>query len=119
MGLWSEGGFDALSDTRGSGAFIVWLEFTEVEVRGGLLPFYADLLRIDKNPLIQPTLSERVLVRGELSLSAQRAVGCGTLPPGAGRSGNVEVYAAPPKYRPHSSGSRFRPTIRRAIGSES
>jgi hypothetical protein len=45
------------------GAFIVGLEFTEVEVRGALLPFYADLLRIDKNPRIQPTLSERVLVR--------------------------------------------------------
>ena len=40
------------------------LEFSEVEVRGGLLPFYADLLRIDKSPRIQPTLSERVLVRG-------------------------------------------------------
>jgi hypothetical protein len=48
---------------QGGGAFIVGLEFTEVEVSGGgLLPFYADLLRIDKNPRIQPTLSERVLV---------------------------------------------------------
>ena len=48
---------------QGSGAFIVGLEFTEMEVRGGLLPFYADLLRIDKNPRIQPTLSERVFIR--------------------------------------------------------
>jgi len=47
---------------QGGGSFIVGLEFTEVEVRGGSLPFYADLLRIDKNPRIQPTLSERVLV---------------------------------------------------------
>jgi hypothetical protein len=46
-----------------AGAFIVGLEFTEVEVRGGLLPFYADLLRIDKNSRIQPTLSERVFIR--------------------------------------------------------
>ena len=46
---------------QGGGSFIVGLEFTEVEVRGGSLPFYADLLRIDKNPRIQPALSERVL----------------------------------------------------------
>jgi len=29
---------------QGGGAFIVGLEFTEVEVRGRLLPFYADPL---------------------------------------------------------------------------
>ena len=57
------GEFAALSDMRG-GTFIVGLEFTEVEMHdGGWLLFYADLLRIDKSPQIQPTLSERVLVR--------------------------------------------------------
>jgi hypothetical protein len=44
-------------------AFIVGLEFTETEAHGETLPFYADLLRIDKNPQITPTLSERVFVR--------------------------------------------------------
>jgi hypothetical protein len=49
---------------QGGGAFIVGLEFTEVAVRGGgPLLFYADLLRIDKNPRIKPTRSEEVLVR--------------------------------------------------------
>lgn len=43
--------------------FIVGLEFTEIEANGRALPFYADLLRIDKNPLIRPTFSERVFVR--------------------------------------------------------
>jgi len=43
--------------------FIVGLEFTDVEARGQILPFYADLLRIDKNQLITPTLSERIFVR--------------------------------------------------------
>ena len=47
----------------GSWDFIVGLEFTEVEVNGGPLRFYADLLRIDRNPGIRPTLSERVPVR--------------------------------------------------------
>jgi hypothetical protein len=56
---------------RGGGAFIVGLEFTEVEVRGGILPFYADLLRIDKNPRIKPTLSERVLVRVEAGVQSK------------------------------------------------
>ena len=49
---------------EGGAAFIVGLEFTEMAVRGGgPLLFYADLLRIDKNPRIKPTRSERVLVR--------------------------------------------------------
>jgi hypothetical protein len=49
---------------EGGAAFIVGLEFTELAVRGGgPLLFYADLLRIDKNPRIKPTRSERVLVR--------------------------------------------------------
>ena len=43
-------------------AFIVGLEFTEIDVRGRSIPFYADLLRIEKNPLIKPALSERVFV---------------------------------------------------------
>jgi len=44
------------------GIFIVGLEFTEVEVGGDLLPFYADFLRTDKNPRIQAQHSGRVLV---------------------------------------------------------
>jgi hypothetical protein len=56
---------------QGGGAFIVGLEFTEVEVHGGLLPFYADLLRIDKNPRIQPTLSERVLVHDRVGVETR------------------------------------------------
>jgi hypothetical protein len=44
--------------------FAVGLEFSEVEVRGELLPFYADLLRVDKDPRIQPELSRRVFVSG-------------------------------------------------------
>jgi hypothetical protein len=47
-----------------SGVFAVGLEFTDVEVRGESLPFYADLLRLDKDPRIQPELSRRVLVPG-------------------------------------------------------
>lgn len=41
-------------------AFIVGLEFTEVEVQGASLPFYADFLSIDKDPRIQPALTEPV-----------------------------------------------------------
>jgi len=42
--------------------FGVGLELTDVEVRGEWLPFYADLLRVDKDPRIQLELSRRVLV---------------------------------------------------------
>jgi hypothetical protein len=47
----------------GGKTFAVGLEFIEIEVRGRRLPFYADLLRIDRNPAITPTLSERVFLR--------------------------------------------------------
>lgn len=47
-----------------SGAFAVGLEFSDVEVGGESLPFYADLLRLDKNPRIQPELTRRILVPG-------------------------------------------------------
>ncbi len=52
-------------------AFIVGLEFSEIEVRGRIVPFYADLLRIEKNPLIRPSLSEKVFVRraGEIQVN--------------------------------------------------
>lgn len=43
--------------------FGVGLEFSEVEVSGTRLPFYADLLRVDKDKRIQAALSERVLAR--------------------------------------------------------
>jgi hypothetical protein len=45
-------------------SFIVGLEFTEIEVQGRIVPFYADLLRIDKNPLIVTRLSERIWAPG-------------------------------------------------------
>ena len=45
------------------GVFGVGLELTEVESRGEWLPFYADLLRVDKDPRIQLELSRRVFVR--------------------------------------------------------
>jgi hypothetical protein len=45
-----------------SADFIVGLEFTEVEVSGGPLRFYADLLSMDKRPGIRQSLSEQVLV---------------------------------------------------------
>ncbi len=43
--------------------FIVGIEFTDVEVSGQPLRFYADLLRMDKNPAIRPALAESVIVR--------------------------------------------------------
>jgi len=53
------------------GAFILALEFTEVDAPGGSLPFYADLLRIDKNPEIQPIFSERVIVNSSQGVQAR------------------------------------------------
>jgi hypothetical protein len=47
---------------RDRGVFAVGLEFTGVEVRGESLPFYADLLRIDKDRRIQPTLDRQIFV---------------------------------------------------------
>jgi len=38
------------------------LEFTEVETSGGPLRFYADLLRMDRQPGIRPALFERIAV---------------------------------------------------------
>src|SRR5258705_12129166 len=43
------------------GAFILALEVTEGDAPAGPLPFYADLIRIDKKPEIPPAFSERVL----------------------------------------------------------
>ena len=43
--------------------FAVGLEFMDVEVRGESLPFYGDVLRVDKDPRIQLELSRRILVR--------------------------------------------------------
>jgi hypothetical protein len=42
--------------------FIVGLEFTEVETPGGLVPFYADLLRMDPVRGVKPLLSHTVVV---------------------------------------------------------
>jgi hypothetical protein len=50
--------------------FGVGLEFSDVEVRGELLPFYADLLRVDKDPRIQPELSRRIFVPGRNRVQA-------------------------------------------------
>jgi hypothetical protein len=52
----------------GRGVFAVGLEFTEVEVHGESLPFYADLLRVDKDPRIEAVLSRRILVPREGSV---------------------------------------------------
>lgn len=54
-----------------SADFIVGLEFTEVEVSGGSMRFYADLLRMDKRPGIRQSLSEPVLVRTSVGVEAK------------------------------------------------
>jgi len=43
-------------------AYGVGLEFTDVAVRGESLPFYADLLRVDKDPRIEAALTRRIFV---------------------------------------------------------
>jgi hypothetical protein len=43
--------------------FIVGLEFTEVEVNGRRLRFYADLIGMDRRPGIRPSLYEPIVVR--------------------------------------------------------
>jgi hypothetical protein len=47
------------------GAFAVGLEFTDVEVRGESMPFYADFLRVDKDPRIVTRLSRDIFLRGK------------------------------------------------------
>jgi hypothetical protein len=54
-----------------SADFIVGLEFTEVEVNGGSLRFYADLLRVEKRPGIRPSLSDQVLVRSGVGVESR------------------------------------------------
>jgi len=51
--------------TKDRGDFIVGLEFTELEVNGVRMPFYADLLSMDKSSVVRPRLSERVPVGNE------------------------------------------------------
>ncbi len=46
-----------------AGEFIVGLEFTEVEVNGESLRFYADLLRMDRVPGIRTTLPDPAVVK--------------------------------------------------------
>jgi hypothetical protein len=56
----------------GRGAdYIVGLEFTEVESSRGPLPFYADLVRMDKRPEMRPSLSEQVLVRSNVGFQPE------------------------------------------------
>ncbi len=45
-----------------TGALLLALEFTDVEAGGEQLPFYADLLRIDRTPGVRPAFFERVSV---------------------------------------------------------
>lgn len=99
---------------NGSPAFLVALEFTDVEGSGGPLPFYADLVRVDGNPGIRPALSERVFVpcdAGEKCQSGDRTI---TLPglPGVAllhvRGATVSV----------PSGLRMRWRTRERAGSE-
>jgi len=47
------------------GAFAVGLEFTDVEVGGESMPFYADFLRVDKNPRIVTRLSRDIFLSGK------------------------------------------------------
>jgi len=46
------------------GAFAVGLEFTDVEVGGESMQFYADFLRVEKNPRIVTSLSREIFLRG-------------------------------------------------------
>jgi hypothetical protein len=57
-----------------SADFIVGLEFTEVEVSGGSLRFYADLLRMDKRPGIRQSLSAQVLVIASVGVEAKTQI---------------------------------------------
>lgn len=45
------------------GVYAIGLEFTDVEVGGESLPFYADLERLDKNPRIELQATRQVFVR--------------------------------------------------------
>ena len=51
--------------------FIVALEFTEVEVNGVALRFYADLLKMEKLREIRPNLYEQVVVRSGVEARTQ------------------------------------------------
>ena len=51
--------------------FIVALEFTEVEVNGVALRFYADLLKMEKLRDIRPNLYEQVVVRSGVEARTQ------------------------------------------------
>jgi hypothetical protein len=85
---------------EGGRAFIVGLEFSEVEVRGGVLPFYADLLRIDKSPRIQPRLSERILVRDTAGVQTrEEAITLPELPGVASFFVSGMTFAVPTGFR--------------------
>ena len=63
------------------GVFVVGLEFTDVVVSGESLPFYADLLRINRDPRIQPTLDHQVFVnRGGAMRLTQESITLPELP---------------------------------------
>lgn len=63
------------------GAFAVGLEFMDVEVNGASMPFYADLIRLDKNPRIAMTLSRNTLVlRRHAAQTATRVISQPELP---------------------------------------
>ncbi|HUA58056.1 MAG TPA: polymer-forming cytoskeletal protein [Verrucomicrobiae bacterium] len=63
-----QGRIRALDRHPDLGAYTVGLEFTDVEVRGESLPFYADLLRLDKDPRIERELLQQ---RPSRDLTAQ------------------------------------------------
>jgi len=52
----------------------VGLEFTEVEVSGGWLRFYADLQRMDKRPGIRANPAEQVLVKTGVAVEAKTQI---------------------------------------------
>jgi hypothetical protein len=63
------------------GVYGVGLEFTEVEAQGEPMPFYADLLRLDKDPRIELGLTRRIFVpRHETVGLAEEAITLPELP---------------------------------------
>lgn len=82
------------------GGFIVGLEFTEVDVRGEPLMFYADLLEIDKNPHIKQTRSEQIFVHGISGLHiGDETIALPELPGVASFFISGETFAIPNSFR--------------------
>jgi hypothetical protein len=80
--------------------FVVGLEFTEVEVNGGSLRFYADLIRMDRTPGIRPTLCEPVVVRtGDRYQATSQTVTLHELPGVASFFVSGKTFSVPTGFR--------------------